>query len=76
MSPTTQQARILARLKRGDRLTPQDALRDPAIRSMRLGARIYDLRKAGHVINTDRVETENGARVAEYWMPQEARADG
>lgn len=70
-SLASQQAQILDRLKRGDRLTPMDALRD--VGCFRLGARIYDLRQAGHVINRDWHETDDGARVAEYWMPKGAR---
>lgn len=47
-----QNREILSRLKRGDTLTPLDALRDPKIRSMRLAARCRELRQAGHKIET------------------------
>lgn len=61
-------AAILARLQRGERLTPLDAQRLPDIRSMRLGARIWDLRCAGHDIRQCMVKTRSRKRVAQYWM--------
>ena len=62
----SQSAQILAALERGEALTPLDALRD--FGCMRLGARIWDLKRAGHAIGTDTVVTESGARVARYRM--------
>lgn len=70
----TQAQLILARLKRGERLTPLDAQEDPDIRCMRLGARIYDLKREGHDIQSRMVKTPSGKHVAEYWMPFEQAA--
>ena len=62
----TQNETILALLRdRGPRgLTPMEALREAG--TMRLAARISDLRAAGHLITTETVTTPNGARVARY----------
>ena len=64
MAHETQAAWVRQRLESGARLTPMDALHGCG--SMRLGARIYDLRRAGMPIARRMVKTENGARVAEY----------
>ncbi|KDN14029.1 hypothetical protein BGI40_01585 [Snodgrassella communis] len=62
---TTQTIQILQYLKDGNSITPLDALRK--FGCMRLGARIYDLKQAGHVINTLMVKDEkSGARYACY----------
>lgn len=61
---------ILTDLKKGDRITALDALNRYGC--MRLGARIYDLKRQGHEINSamTTVKTRNGdtARVAVYSM--------
>ena len=62
----SQSAQILAALERGEALTPLDALRD--FGCMRLGARIWDLKRAGHDIDADDVVTDTGKRVARYRM--------
>ena len=62
----SQSAQILAALERGEALTPLDALRD--FGCMRLGARIWDLKRAGHRIDADEVVTDTGKRVARYRM--------
>ena len=59
----TQANQILSALKRGEKLTPLQALRKYGC--MRLAARIKDLRDAGHDINTTLIRTQ-GARVARY----------
>lgn len=64
MNAETQAAAILEHLKTGARITPIEALE--RFGSFRLGARIYDLRQAGHAIATDMIETPTGKRVAEY----------
>lgn len=56
---------ILHHLQKGNTLTPLDALR--LFGSLRLGARIKDLRDAGHTIITEMVK-ENGKRFARYSM--------
>lgn len=65
MKTCTQGNRILAALKRGDKLTPLDALRRFAC--FRLGARVYELRQAGYRINSKLVR-RSGARVAQYTL--------
>lgn len=65
MSKTDNQAaQILAHLKEGKAITPIDAL--TRFGCFRLGARIFELRQAGHAIETERVETPNGSNVAKY----------
>ena len=59
----TQTTQILSALKRGEKLTPLQALRKYGC--MRLAARIKDLRDAGYEINTTLTRTQ-GARVARY----------
>jgi hypothetical protein len=66
----TQSHQILAALKAGQHITPIDAL--DRFGCFRLGARIYDLKQAGHKIHTARVETPSGAFVASYSMEAQA----
>lgn len=66
----SQCAEILRHLKRHRCITPLQALRKP-FRCMRLGARIYDLRRDGHDIATTMIE-ENGKRFAEYRLVKAA----
>jgi hypothetical protein len=54
---------ILGALRRGERLTPLDALR--RFGCLRLAARVDDLRSAGHRISTEMV-TAGGKRYAVY----------
>ena len=65
----SQNAMILAELKRGRSLTPIDALK--RFGCFRLGARIFDLKQDGHPITTTMVE-ERGKRFARYSMPRKA----
>lgn len=62
---TTQTTQILKALKKGARLTPMDALK--RFGCFRLGARIADLRKAGHDIKT-RIVHKDGKNFAEYYL--------
>lgn len=55
----TQTDQILSALKAGRHITPLDALRE--FSCFRLGARIHELKQAGHKIHTARVETDTGA---------------
>jgi hypothetical protein len=66
MTKQTQEDRILSWLKSGVSLTPLHALRH--VGCMRLGARIYDLKRKGYKIHKRMVKTPSGAHVAEYWM--------
>ena len=67
----SQRSQILAALKAGRRITPKDAMRDYAC--MRLGARIYDLKQAGHDIHR-RIISDGDKHYAEYWLPERAAA--
>jgi hypothetical protein len=59
---------ILRDLKLGKKLTPLDSLDEHDC--WRLGARIYDLRRAGFDIKTEHVKDERtGKRYARYHLP-------
>ena len=64
----TQTKKLLAYLKRHGSITPMQALTELGI--MRLGARVYDLRAAGHSIDRELIEvpsrTAYHVRVARY----------
>jgi hypothetical protein len=64
MSTETQTLNIQRHLAKGHALTPLDALK--RFGTMRLGARIYDLKQQGWPITTKLVDVGNGRRVAEY----------
>lgn len=59
-----QRQQILNHLKSGKAITPLEALQ--LYGCLRLGARIWDLKKQGHNIKTRIIEVGNGKRVAEY----------
>lgn len=67
----TQAAQILRALKRGQRLTPLEALRD--FSCMRLGARIHELKRAGFPIQSERIEVKPGTYVSRYSMRRAAQ---
>lgn len=60
----THSAAILAALQAGRALNPLDALNE--FGCFRLGARIYDLKCAGYLIETKMVRSVDGARFASY----------
>lgn len=62
----SQALQILQALERGERITPLDALE--RFRCFRLAARVLELRKAGHPIETRDIHLPNGKRIAEYWL--------
>jgi hypothetical protein len=64
---------ILNYLKAGNTLTPLEALHK--FGCFRLGARIWDLRIAGHDIASKIIEV-NGKRVARYQLSDEKRSVG
>lgn len=68
-APVSQNAALLAWLQAGDEITQLEALR--AFGSMRLGARVYDLKQQGYDVRAHTVTTPSGARVASYWLPRE-----
>lgn len=55
---------ILLHARGPDGLTPKDALE--LVGTMRLAARIADLRALGHRIDTETITTPGGAHVARY----------
>lgn len=69
----SQAARIYKYLAEGGRLTPLQGLE--LFSTMRLGARIKDLRNEGFNILTNMITTEGGARVAQYYIPREKSVD-
>ncbi len=66
MNLASQSDAILKHLQSGKHLTPLEALQ--RFGCMRLGARIWDLKKEGHDISSQLVELPNGKRVASYRM--------
>ena len=70
--PDSQCADILAYLRTGAKLTPLEAL--DRFGCFRLGARIWDLKRAGHPIDKRMIEVESGKHVAEYWLASNGRA--
>lgn len=65
-SGDSQAKRILAYMMDGNRITPIEALEK--FGSFRLGARIADLRAAGHDIKSEFVTTNTGKHVKQYWI--------
>jgi hypothetical protein len=68
MSAQTHVEQVLTHLKRGQPITPVEALKRYGC--FRLGARIYDLKQRGHHIEKQMIEVETRgggtARIAEY----------
>lgn len=65
-SSASQAMRILAYMQDGHRITPIEAL--DLFGCFRLGARIADLKDAGHEIKSEFVTTASGKRVKSYWI--------
>lgn len=70
----TQTGKVLRHLRDYGSITPMDAMSDYGI--MRLGARIYDLKRHGHVIQSELVQGQNRygetTRYAKYTLVKEA----
>lgn len=66
MTTEAQKVSILEYLKKGFWITPLEAL--TMFGCLRLGARIYDLRKEGNEIISEPYITPQGKRVAKYSM--------
>lgn len=64
----TQEYAVLQALRAGDTLTPKTAYE--RFGTMRLGARIFDLKKMGHDIKTEMVKVAPRTQVAQYSMPK------
>lgn len=69
-SPLSQSDQILRHLKAGKTITAKEALF--LCGCLRLAARIWDLKGAGHDIRKDMVAVEGGAHVAQYCLAPEA----
>lgn len=67
----SQSTEILMWLKGGHKLTPLEALNQ--FGCFRLSARVDDLKKQGHKIESKMIEVESGKKVAQYWLPQVAQ---
>jgi hypothetical protein len=68
MSCQTQNERLLAEFKKGQRLTMSQIHRKLHINNP--WARISELRKLRHHIEDDTVKTRGGARIKQYWLVQ------
>ena len=75
MSETTSQNRaILLFLESGGSLSSIDALEK--FGSLRLSARINNLRNEGHDIRTEKFKTPSGKIVARYFIPKKIQKQG
>jgi hypothetical protein len=63
----SQSEAILAHLQSGESLTAMQAL--SLFNCLRLGARIHQLREAGHNIQAEIIRTRSGKNVAKYTLP-------
>lgn len=70
MNTQTQNAKLLKDLQEGLMVTPAFALSQYGC--FRLAARVYDLRKLGHVVET-RLVTFGKKRFAAYYIPEQYR---
>jgi helix-turn-helix protein len=68
----TQADQILQHLRSGKHITPLEALN--RFGCFRLGARIYDLKEAGHAIESRMVTLASGKKVASYHLASGAHA--
>ena len=64
----TQFRMILNALKRGEKITPLDALK--RFGCLQLPARIFEMKRAGYKIITRMVKTRSGKHIAQYEMPK------
>lgn len=67
MNTKTQREAIADHLKAGHALTPLEALN--LFGCLRLGARVWELKREGLNIGCTMVETPSGKRVAQYSIP-------
>ena len=67
VTSTSQKANILAYLLEGNPITSLEAL--DRFGSLRLGARIADIKKEGYPVESKFVTTKNGKRVKAYYIP-------
>ena len=62
----SQERKILNHMLRGGRITPIEALQ--YYQCERLAARIADIKKSGHKVQSEYVTTPSGKRVKAYWI--------
>ena len=62
----SQYDKILEWLQQGHKLTPLDALHN--FGCLRLGARIWEMKKNGISVQTELVKLPSGKHVARYWL--------
>lgn len=62
----TQQDALLSYLLEGHKITPLEAL--DKFGCFRLGARIYDFKKRGFLIEDEMIEVSSGKKVKQYWL--------
>ncbi len=62
----SQTNQIYMSLINGHKITALQALR--RFDCLRLGARIFELREQGHLIESRLIKTKSGKHVAQYWM--------
>lgn len=62
----SQTDRILEYMLSGKSITPLEALN--LFGSMRLGARIADIKAKGYLVYSEYVQTENGKKVKKYYL--------
>tara|TARA_R110000772_G_scaffold52966_1_gene121296 strand:- start:905 stop:1153 length:249 start_codon:yes stop_codon:yes gene_type:complete len=67
----TQKKQIKAHLEGGYRITAMDALN--TFGCFRLASRISDLKSEGYPVDKVMVETDTGARIAQYYNPNTVR---
>ena len=64
----TQCEQVLAHIKTHGSITPLEALQ--LYGCMRLGARVWDLQREGHAIESEPFHLANGKTVARYFFPE------
>lgn len=70
-SSASQASQIAAYMMQGNKITPLEAL--DLFGSLRLSAVIFVLRERGYKIQVERVKTNTGKWVAQYWINPEDR---
>ena len=68
MKTKSQRKKILSHLEKGKTITPLEALHK--FGCLRLGARIYELRKEGYEIDSKPYKTKSGKYVSMYWLKE------
>ena len=66
VNSSSQTRRILAYLKDGNKITPLEALEK--FGTLRLGARIADIKALGYDVKSEFVTAPSGKKVKSYWI--------